>query len=97
MSFNLDSGSYCHYSTAARGRDKELDNGGMPDILENSYGRLWLIGTFRALLCDIPYGQVQKLQVCQLRSQCIEHSKRNIWMGVGDEAFILKNGQHPDS
>ena len=91
-SFNLNSGSYRHYPTVASGSDKAVDDGRVHDILEDSRGRFWLIGTFGALLFDKQTGRFRKYKSVSYAHSILEDSKQNIWIGGGDEAFVLKNG-----
>ncbi|WP_342089072.1 hybrid sensor histidine kinase/response regulator transcription factor [Dyadobacter sp. OTU695] len=91
-SFNLESGVYHHYPTVAVGSDKLLDDGRVYDILEDSSGRFWLIGTFGALLFDKHTGRFRKYRSVTYAHSMLEDSKQNLWVGGGDEVFVLKHG-----
>lgn len=91
-SFDLNSGSYHHYTTVASGSEKAVDDGRVHQILEDSRGRFWLIGTFGALLFDKHTGRFRKYKSVSYAHSVLEDSKQNIWIGGGDEAFVLRNG-----
>jgi len=91
-SVNLNSGVYHHYPIAATGSYKELEDGRVHDVLEDSGNRFWLIGTFGALLFDKHTGRFKKYNSVTYAHSILEDSKQNIWVGGGDEAFVLKHG-----
>lgn len=86
--YNLKTHSYRDYPTAIHGQD-ELEDGRVHDILEDSRGRFWLIGTFGALQFDKQTGQFKKYRSVSYAHSILEDSKNNIWIGGGDEAFLL--------
>ncbi|SEJ85248.1 Two component regulator propeller [Dyadobacter sp. SG02] len=90
-SFDLNSGSYHHYPIAATGSYKELEDGRVHEILEDSRNRFWLVGTFGALLFDKQTGGFRKCKSVTYAHSILEDSKQNIWIGGGDEAFVLKH------
>ena len=90
-SYNLKTHGYKDYPTAIEGQ-KEPEDGRVHDMLEDSQGRFWLIGTFGALLFDKETGRFKKYRSVSYAHSILEDSHKNIWVGGGDEAFVLKSG-----
>lgn len=89
-SYNLKTYAYQNYPTAIEGQ-QELEDGRVHDMLEDSQGRFWLIGTFGALLFNKETGRFKKHRSVSYAHSVLEDSHKNIWVGGGDEAYVLKS------
>ncbi|MCE7044345.1 hybrid sensor histidine kinase/response regulator transcription factor [Dyadobacter sp. CY312] len=88
-SYNLKTKAFTDYPTYVAG-EKTLEDGRVHEILEDSRGRFWLVGTFGALLFDRRNGSFKKYKSVSYSQSILEDSKHNIWIGGGDEVFVLR-------
>ncbi len=89
-SVNLRNGAYRDYPMIVPGRETPV-RGGVHEMLEDSQGRFWVIGTFGALLFNKKSGQFEKKSSVSYSNSIFEDTQQNIWIGGGDEVFLLKH------
>ncbi|UBM60752.1 response regulator [Marinilongibacter aquaticus] len=88
-SCDLKTNVYRDYPTWIAG-ENYIKKGDPFDILEDSQGRFWIVGTFGILLFDKKEKKFSRYQSVTYSHSIIEDSKQNIWIGGGDEVFLLK-------
>lgn len=87
---DLRTRAYRDYPMTVAGRDTPV-KGKVFDMTEDSRGRFWVIGAFGALLFDKKSGRFKKIDSVSYSNSVFEDSKQNIWIGGGDEVFLLEN------
>ena len=91
-SYNLKTKVHVNHSMNVPGRKDPL-HGTTYRILEDSRGRFWIVGTFGALLFNKKTGEFKKYASVTYSHDLLEDLSNNIWIGGGDEVFVLKNNK----
>lgn len=88
---DLKTGAVRDYPMIVRGGENRV-KGRVHEMMEDSQGRLWLIGPFGALHFDRKSTQFTRYKSVSYSNSIFEDSRQNIWIGGGDEVFFMKYG-----
>ncbi|SDG29675.1 Two component regulator propeller [Dyadobacter soli] len=88
-SYNIKTRVQKDYPLVIEGK-KGLESGRVTDILEDSRNRFWLVGPLGALSFNKKTGRFIKHTSVGYAHGIMEDSHQNIWVGGGDQVFLLK-------